>query len=202
MADVLVPREPVPVAPQGRRASAWYGMLFLIATEAALFIYLLFSYFFLASQAPDHWPPSGAPDPLIAAIDTFVLIASSGTAWWAQRGIQLGSSVRLVAGSVPDDSSGRHLRRRAGLGVGAQELHTRDQCLWLALFHDHRAAHRARRRWSCYPDFPGGLGRDGTLHGATASACRRRRALLALRRRRMDLRVLHLLPLAKAGLIA
>ncbi|MBI1361108.1 MAG: heme-copper oxidase subunit III [Alphaproteobacteria bacterium] len=98
MADVLVPREPVPVAPQGRRASAWYGMIFLVATEAALFIYLLFSYFFLASQAPNHWPPSGVPDPLVAGIDTLILLASSGTAWWAQRGIQLGSSIRLAAG--------------------------------------------------------------------------------------------------------
>lgn len=98
MVDLLVPRPPVPVAPQDRRASGWYGVVFLIATEAALFIYLLFSYFFLASQAPGTWPASGAPALPIAAANTAVLLASSATAWWGQKGIEKGSSRRLIAG--------------------------------------------------------------------------------------------------------
>lgn len=98
MVDLLVPRQPVPVAPQGRRASGWYGVIFLIATETALFVYLLFSYFFLASQAPGAWPPSGAPALPIAAANTAVLLASSATAWWGQKGIEKGSSGRLVLG--------------------------------------------------------------------------------------------------------
>lgn len=98
MADILVPREALPVSPQGAKASGWYGMVFLIATEAALFVYLLFSYAFLASQAPGPWPPSGAPPVLSAAVNTAILLASSVTAWWGQRGIEKGSSARLVAG--------------------------------------------------------------------------------------------------------
>ncbi|MFI4966330.1 MAG: heme-copper oxidase subunit III [Caulobacterales bacterium] len=98
MADALVPTTPLPVAPQGERASGWYGLVFLVATEAALFIYLLFSYFFLASQTPGPWPPSGIPPILSAAINTGILLASSVTAFWGQRGIEKGSSGRLLLG--------------------------------------------------------------------------------------------------------
>lgn len=100
MADVLVPEHPVPVGPQGRRASGSYGMVFLIATEAALFVYLLFSYFFLGSQAPGAWPPSGAPALPVAAANTLVLLASSLTAWWGQRGIEKGRPRRLLLGLI------------------------------------------------------------------------------------------------------
>lgn len=98
MADTLVPPAALPVAPQGSRATGWYGLVFLLATEAALFAYLLFSYAFLASQAPGPWPPSGAPPILSAAVNTAILLASSVTAAWGQRGIEQGSSARLIAG--------------------------------------------------------------------------------------------------------
>jgi cytochrome c oxidase subunit 3 len=100
VADALVPAAPLPVSPVGRRASGWYGMIFLIATEAALFVYLLFSYFYLASHAPGPWPPSGAPDIAIAAANTAVLLASSATAWWGKNGIEKGSVGRLILGLV------------------------------------------------------------------------------------------------------
>lgn len=98
MADVLVPPTALPVEPQGPRASGWFGVVFVVATEAALFVYLLFSYFFLASQAPGPWPPSGAPPIASAAINTAILLASSVTAWWGQRGIEKNASGQLIAG--------------------------------------------------------------------------------------------------------
>ena len=100
MAEALVPEAPLPVAPTGSLASGWYGMVFLIATEAALFVYLLFSYFYLASQTPGVWPPSGAPDLLIASLNTAVLLASSVAAWFGQKGIEKGSPGQLIAGLV------------------------------------------------------------------------------------------------------
>lgn len=100
MAEALVPEAPLPVAPEGRLASGWYGMVFLIATEAALFVYLLFSYFYLASQTPGAWPPSCAPDLLVASLNTAVLLASSVAAWWGQRGIERGVARQLIAGLV------------------------------------------------------------------------------------------------------
>jgi heme/copper-type cytochrome/quinol oxidase subunit 3 len=75
-------------------------MALVIATEAALFIYLLFSYFYLGSQAPGPWPPSGPPDLPISTANTFILLASSVTAWWGQRGIERGASGRLLLGLV------------------------------------------------------------------------------------------------------
>jgi heme/copper-type cytochrome/quinol oxidase subunit 3 len=98
VADTVVPATALPVAPQGSRSTGWYGLVFLVATEAALFVYLLFSYFYLASQAPGPWPPSGAPPILSAAINTAILLASSVTAFWAERGIERGSNGRLIAG--------------------------------------------------------------------------------------------------------
>jgi cytochrome c oxidase subunit 3 len=100
VADTLVPEGPLPVAPTGRLASGWYGMIFLIATEAALFVYLLFSYFYLASQAPGPWPPSGAPDLLVASLNTAILLASSLAAWWGQKGIERGARGKLIGGLV------------------------------------------------------------------------------------------------------
>lgn len=98
MAEVLIPSAPLPVAPTGRRASGWYGMVFLIATEGALFVYLLFSYFYLTSHAPGPWPPAGAPDILIASVNTVILLLSSGTAWWGQSRIEKGSTGGLILG--------------------------------------------------------------------------------------------------------
>jgi len=100
VAEALVPDAPLPVAPTGRLASGWYGMVFLIATEGALFVYLLFSYFYLASQTPGVWPPSGAPDLLVASVNTAVLLTSSVAAWFGQKGIERGSSGKLIGGLV------------------------------------------------------------------------------------------------------
>jgi cytochrome c oxidase subunit 3 len=98
VANTLVPRAPLPVSPVGQQASHWYGMIFLIATEATLFVYLLVSYFYLASHAPGSWPPTGASDILVATVNTVILLASSVTAWWGQRGLEKGSIARLILG--------------------------------------------------------------------------------------------------------
>jgi heme/copper-type cytochrome/quinol oxidase subunit 3 len=64
----------------------WSGMVWLILTEAVLFGFLIFSYFYLGAFQPS-WPPA-VPPLSISAINTLVLIASSGTmamAEWASR---------------------------------------------------------------------------------------------------------------------
>jgi cytochrome c oxidase subunit III len=98
----------LPVAPSNDRASGWYGMLTVIATEGALFSYLLFTYFYLASQSVNPWPPHGKLRLIVAAPNTAVLLASSVAAWWGQRGIErtdqrqlrIGLAVALVLGAV------------------------------------------------------------------------------------------------------
>ena len=54
--QIAIPGRKLPVGSKGHLASGWLGMLTLIATEATLFAYLLFSYFYLASHALGTWP--------------------------------------------------------------------------------------------------------------------------------------------------
>lgn len=98
MTDAIAPDRPLPVRPTGPRSTGWYGMLLVLATEGALFLYLLFSYFYLGSQSEGDWPPGGPPAIAVAALNTVILLASSVTAWWGQKGIEKGQADRLLLG--------------------------------------------------------------------------------------------------------
>jgi heme/copper-type cytochrome/quinol oxidase subunit 3 len=80
------------------REPVWWGMVLLIATEAALFAYLLFSYFYVASQSRTGWPPAGPPSLHLALPNTLVLLASSATMWRAESGIRAGETSWLGRG--------------------------------------------------------------------------------------------------------
>ena len=84
----------LPVGSAGHRASGWWGMWCLIATEAALFAYLLFSYFYLGAQAQTHFIPE-LPKFRLALPNTLLLIASSAVLYWGERGIRNNSVGRL-----------------------------------------------------------------------------------------------------------
>jgi len=90
----------LPVGALDTRASGWWAMIFTIFTEASLFAYLLFSYYYLAVQPhlPGTFPQGGAPDLTLALPNTIILLASSVAVAWAQFGIEHGSRGRLVAG--------------------------------------------------------------------------------------------------------
>lgn len=96
---VFVPAK-LPVGAIDTRASGWWAMIFTIFTEASLFAYLLFAYYYLAVQPhlPGTFPQGGPPELTLALPDTFVLLASSVAVAWAQFGIEHGSRWRLVAG--------------------------------------------------------------------------------------------------------
>ncbi|HVW65562.1 MAG TPA: cytochrome c oxidase subunit 3 [Nitrosospira sp.] len=76
---------PLPVGSEGKLAGGWWGILALIVTEGSLFGYLLFSYFYLSSQAERHWPPEGLPGLLLPGINTAILVASSICVWASER---------------------------------------------------------------------------------------------------------------------
>src|SRR5207248_5243515 len=80
---------PHPEPLSGSRATAWWGMLALIATEATLFVLLIFSYFYLRWKSPS-WPPEGIPLPDFTYIipATVLLLGSSGPVIWAEWGIR------------------------------------------------------------------------------------------------------------------
>jgi heme/copper-type cytochrome/quinol oxidase subunit 3 len=90
----------LPVGAVDTRASGWWAMIFVVFTEASLFAYLLFSYFYLAVQPHEAgtFPQGGPPDLTLALPNTIVLLASSVAVGWAQLGIEHGSKWRLVAG--------------------------------------------------------------------------------------------------------
>ncbi|MCK9394314.1 MAG: cytochrome c oxidase subunit 3 [Methylobacter sp.] len=78
----------LPVGSEGKRSGGWWGMLALIVTEGSLFGYLLFTYFYLASQTEQHWPPEGLPVLFMPCMNTLILLASSVFVWASERCIQ------------------------------------------------------------------------------------------------------------------
>ncbi|KVM58935.1 cytochrome B [Burkholderia gladioli] len=87
---------PLPVGGTGEQASGWWGVITLIVTEAGLFGYLLFCYFYLQSQTQAHWPPEGPPKILMPAVNTVVLLASSVFVWLAERAVRANRRWRAV----------------------------------------------------------------------------------------------------------
>jgi heme/copper-type cytochrome/quinol oxidase subunit 3 len=85
-------------APPLTREPAWWGMLLLVATEAALFALLLASYFYVRFQTEGPWPPEGitAPKLLKPAVMTVLLMASSVPAYLAERNARRGDRGGLV----------------------------------------------------------------------------------------------------------
>ena len=87
MAETINLDRPLPVGSAGKRASGWWGLLALIVTEASLFGYLLFAYFYLNAQsgAGVAWPPDGLPDLRMPSINTVLLLSSSVMVWLGER---------------------------------------------------------------------------------------------------------------------
>jgi len=88
----------LPVGSKGRLSSGWWGMWTVIATEAALFSYLFFSYYYTRSHAIGPWPPGGPPKLELAVIGTVLLLLGSFTMWWGERGIRAGDRGKLLLG--------------------------------------------------------------------------------------------------------
>jgi len=100
MADAatLYDGQPLPVGSKGRLSSGWWGMLTVIATEAALFAYLLFSYYYIGAQVTSPWPPGGPPKLELAVPGTILLLVGSVTMWWGERGVRAGKRGQLLIG--------------------------------------------------------------------------------------------------------
>ena len=77
----------LPVGPIGRHGIGLWGIGTLIATEAALFSYLLFSYYYTGAVAPAGWVLESSPPLKLALPNTILLLASSAAAWFGERGV-------------------------------------------------------------------------------------------------------------------
>jgi cytochrome c oxidase subunit 3 len=98
MSDIADEQKLLPVGGVGHHGSGWFGVWTLVLTEGALFAYLLFSYFYVASQANGYWPPSGKPSLVLATANTLVLLSSSVAVMLGQRGLRKGSRQQLALG--------------------------------------------------------------------------------------------------------
>lgn len=90
----------LPVDPKHDRLPfSWWGMWLFIATEAMLFAALLSSYFYVRFGSA-VWPLGGIapPELVLPSIGTGLLLTSSATAHWAERGARRGETWRLRLG--------------------------------------------------------------------------------------------------------
>lgn len=81
---------PAPAGLDRGKSPGWWGMVFLIATEAMFFTLLLSSYWYLRFRHGPVWPPDGIkkPDLFLVLIATPVLLLSSAPMHWAELGIK------------------------------------------------------------------------------------------------------------------
>jgi heme/copper-type cytochrome/quinol oxidase subunit 3 len=100
LGETGIPGELLPQRSEGPRAFGWWGMVWLIGTEATLFALLIASYFYLRFRYGPTWPPDGIAEPELGLplIMTAVLWSSSAPVHMADRGIRAGDLGRLKAG--------------------------------------------------------------------------------------------------------
>jgi len=91
---------PLPVGSPVHKAGGWFGMMTLIVTEASLFLYLLFSYYYFALWGNGAFVPSPPPKFDLALPDTAILLLSSLTVWWGERGTRKSSRRQIALGLI------------------------------------------------------------------------------------------------------
>lgn len=90
----------LPIALGDRRAPAWLGVLVLLLVDLALFISLVYSYFYLWTSADASWPPPGyRPEISTAALLCAALVGVSlATSLLTQVGANRGSRLLSLVG--------------------------------------------------------------------------------------------------------
>jgi cytochrome c oxidase subunit III len=90
------------------RSHMFLGMVLFLISEAFLFGSLFWTYYYLrASTTP--WPPAGVQlDLTMASVNTFILLSSSVSIWWAagamrrnsEKGLAIGLIITIVLGVI------------------------------------------------------------------------------------------------------
>ena len=83
----------------GVQSVAWWGMVCVLVTEGAFFLYLLASYFYLASTSTNAFPTHGPPEIRLALLNTCILFASSVTLELGKRAVRRGNNGRAAIGT-------------------------------------------------------------------------------------------------------
>jgi cytochrome c oxidase subunit III len=83
----------------GTMSNGYWGMIGLIATEGALFAYLLFSYYYHAVQPHGlAWPPGGIPSLNFSLPNTILFLLSSLVVWWGEHATKRGVRWKQLTG--------------------------------------------------------------------------------------------------------
>jgi heme/copper-type cytochrome/quinol oxidase subunit 3 len=88
----------LPIGSPGRKSAGWFGAMTLIATEASLFLYLLFGYFYFAIWSSAGFLPRELPKFNLSGPDTVVLLLSSVIVRWGEKGARKGNRQQLSLG--------------------------------------------------------------------------------------------------------
>ena len=116
-----------------------------IITEAALFAYLLFSYYYFAIQPhAGAWPP----EPMEFALslpNTVILLLSSVAVWWGERGTHEGARWKQLVGLLHRHRARRWSSSPFSCSSGrARSFSLSSHPYGSLYFTDHRLPHGAR----------------------------------------------------------
>ncbi len=90
------------------RSPMLVGMVLFLISEAFLFGSLFWTYYYLRASN-SVWPPSGVElDLILASINTFILLSSSISIWWAggairrndEKGLKIGLIITIILGAA------------------------------------------------------------------------------------------------------
>lgn len=100
MTETVLDPGPLPIGPYDHKSASFWGVVALIATESALFGYLLFSYYYFDVQLPHSWRPAEPPKLTLSAPDTVILILSSVAVWFGEEAMKKGRRWRSFLGTL------------------------------------------------------------------------------------------------------
>jgi cytochrome c oxidase subunit 3 len=99
MAEALIAQPTdLPVGPIGRQGLGWWGVGALIASEAALFGYLLFSYYYTGATSSPGWLLEPRPKLWPVVPNTLLLLSSSLVAYYGEKGVIAGNRRQALIG--------------------------------------------------------------------------------------------------------
>lgn len=103
-------RHSLPAGAIGASASGWWGAWFIIISDATIFGYLFFAYFWYSVQPGADWVPGGPPPFTYAAPQTALVLLGCVSAAFAHRAVHrnellptllgLGATIVLGAGFI------------------------------------------------------------------------------------------------------
>ncbi|WP_442755686.1 cytochrome c oxidase subunit 3 [Methylocystis sp. JAN1] len=97
MSEAAFRERNLPVGSIAHKSFGWWGMMTLIMTEASLFAYLLFAYYYFMVQYGREWI-SETPTVNLSLPNTAILLLSSVFVWWGEKGAKKGRQGQQASG--------------------------------------------------------------------------------------------------------